>query len=460
MMWERIVFLSFFAELCLAQQGALADIRARQMQAREAIANPIAAVMDLDKRQDATNAPGVLITVLFPEVPTGAPTGVAVPIEVTITGTALAATDIPSGFQTPTDVATLPAATETPAVASTPTDTTTQAPTTTNTPSTQPTTSDTTSISSTPTQSPNTASSTLSTTRSSSATSRSSTASRSSSASNSATAAASTNNHHDSLSPGAVAGIVIGVVAFVAALALMFLFLMRPSKRKSNRVSSPVYPEEAYLYDPPMTAAGGAGAPPMAMAAMGRGAEDSETRSLHAQSFGRPASRPPTPNHGETAGLLAGAAAGGAVAAGAAARSRRGTMSNQGSPMLRPQMGAGGYAQVRGQDDDVNDLGNMNPFRDGEYRDQDEVNTAYAGPSHAGPSGTTAWPMNPAAPSGLGTPPTSSAGPAPVNTQAAAVSRMDSVESRSQTPGSMYRQPDGSSDAMRNARRAWGMDDQ
>jgi hypothetical protein len=225
------------------------------------------------------------------------------------------------------------------------------------------------------------------------------------------------------------------VVAFIAGLVLLFLFLMRPSKRKSMRISSPVYPEEAYLYDPPMSSVGGAGGIPL----------QDDTRSIKAQSFGRPLTRPGTPNGGETQGLLAGAAAGGALGAGAAARSRRGTMSGANSPNLKPVMGGNGYAPVDTRD--ITDLSHSNPFRD--------EDTAYRGSTDAGPSGGAAWPMNPQAPSGLGTPPQSSAGPS----NSAVPAHLDPVESRSQTPGSMYRNEAGYNPAMREARRAWGMDD-
>jgi len=167
---------------------------------------------------------------------------------------------------------------------------------------------------------------------------------------------------------------------------------------------------------------------------------DADTRSIRAQSFGRPG----TPNMAETErqGLLAGAAAGGgALGAGAAARSRRGTMSGNASPALRPA-GGNGYAPVDTRD--ITEMSAGNPFADQE--------TEYNRGGNA-PVGGAAWPMNPRAPSGLGTPPASRGGPAE------AMERLDPVESRSQTPGSMYRDnPGPSSNAMREARRAWGMD--
>jgi hypothetical protein len=215
----------------------------------------------------------------------------------------------------------------------------------------------------------------------------------------------------------------------------MFLFLMRPSKRKSMRGPSPVYPEEAYLYDPPMSGGNGT---EMAL-------RDARPESIRAQSFGRDMSRPATPNT-ETQGLLAGAAAGGAVAAGAAARERRGTMSGANSPALRPVRGGNGYAAV--DDRDITEMGAGTLYHD--------QHTGYRGSTDGGPS---VWPMNPTAPSGLGTPPASRAGPV-ANVQA--MEATDPIDSRGATPNSMYRDNPGaagtSSNAMREARRAWGME--
>ena len=117
-------------------------------------------------------------------------------------------------------------------------------------------------------------------------------------------------------------------------------------------------------------------------------------------------------------------------------------MSGNASPALRPA-GGNGYAPVDTRD--ITEMGG-NPFADQDtaYRPSTEVPPAAAGGQ---------WPMNPRAPSGLGTPPASRGGPAE------AMDRLDPVESRSQTPGSMYRDnPGPSSNAMREARRAWGMD--
>lgn len=394
----------------------------------------------MEKRQIDAALADIFVTVLFPEVPTGAPTGIAVPIEVTVTGT-LNAADVPSGFQTPTELATLPAntvvPTETAAVTQTPTAATTETPSSTQ--QTSQTTASTQSTESTQsTQSTQSTPSTLSTT----ATSRASTTASRTTSNVSGTAGAASASatgviipHHDSLSAGATAGIVIGVVAFVAFLAILFLFLMRPSKRKKMRGHSPVYPEEAYLYDPPMSGANGTE----------RALRDARPESIRAQSFGRELSRPATPNT-ETQGLLAGAAAGGAVAAGAAARERRGTMSGHNSPALRPVRGGTGYAVVN--DRDITEMGAGTAFHD-----QD---TGYRSSADAGPS---AWPTNPNAPSGLGTPPASRGGPV-ANSQP--MEALDPIDSRGATPNSMYRDNPGtagtSSNAMRDVRRVWGME--
>ena len=178
-------------------------------------------------------------------------------------------------------------------------------------------------------------------------------------------------------------------------------------------------------------------------AVLAKGAGDGDERSIRAQSFGRPV----TPNFaggvgGQTPDTERQSLLG---ASGAAARSRRGTLtgnnaapgSGANSPALRPVMGGGGYAAVPMDSRDISELGG-NPFIDSHeagYRDAPSSAAVAAGARSGG-------------------------GPAE------ALERLDPVESRSQTPGSMYRDHNsgaagagaGSSNAMREARRAWGMD--
>ncbi|KIW03928.1 hypothetical protein, variant [Verruconis gallopava] len=503
-MWQKAAFLAFFADLCLAQRGAILDFHARRWSALAAFAsestvrsgdNEIPSpqslhtsssdntlnTFDLRSAQDEALPDGVFTTVLYPSVPTEAPTGVMVPTVITYTGNFDSAV-VPTGYilETPAVPAPTPGGSAGPQTEFPTQPVPTQAPTEGPSIGTFPRPSDqshggvptssmgsskmsarpnshsaspTSTLSSTHSSTHSTSSGLSTSTSSSSRTSSSSSASASgtnlSTSKNGANTQGPDRNPH--LSQGAVAGIAVGAVAFTVMLAGVFLLLLRRRTRPKTPDSPTIYPQEAYLYDPPIT-------PPPS----GPGAAGAEAP--------RNVPRPPTPEMGmtERSGLLAGAGA--VAAAGAAARSRRGTMSGNNSPALRPT-GTNGYTPVETRD--ITELSADNPFMD---------------PPNAfqGIGNPQAWPLNPNAPSGLGTPPGSAAGPRNVT---AAAADTDPVESRSQTPGSMYRDnpgrpsiagvgspryerrissnainsgvtgPTGYNPAMQEARRAWGMED-
>jgi outer membrane biosynthesis protein TonB len=530
-MWEKAVFLIFFADLCLAQRGALLDLHGKRRvflrtRNRPDVTparrpdTPLAAIGGLDRAASSLTsieqvenfnlAPShtshtsekdpnethkilelrdpqdanVYTTVLFPSVPTEAPTGVIVPIFVTYTGIFDAAAAVPSGYNydPPSNLGQTAAESPTPQQPTAQTEQPTQKPTALPTQQTDKTTNQPTAPPSQrpsdkpdkpqPTQSgrPNTLSdrpsqSHLQSHAPSSTPNHSSShpvssqrpassapisSSRTSSSSTATGTGLDPNNNgaiqgpnqDPHLSKGAVAGIAGGVVGFTAALAGLFLLML--SRRKKEKVpdSPGIYPQEAYLYDPPITPPGeGPGGALMATHNIGRSATPEMVAT-------------------ENDGLLPEAAAG-AVAAGAAAQNRRGTMSGQNSP--RP--GFNGYAPVDTRE--VTELGGGNPFesRANEYRNSDTS------------SNRASWPLNPTAPNNLGI------------ANASSTSLAAGVESRSQTPGSMYRNNEssgpaiagvgsqryerristhgsgnllpsgGESDAMREARRAWVAED-
>jgi hypothetical protein len=256
------------------------------------------------------------------------------------------------------------------------------------------------------------------------------------------------------LSGGAIAGVTVGVVAVTAGLAALFLWLLSRRKREKVPDSPGIYPQEAYLYDPPIT--------PENEGPGGGGAGGAGGAAFAAHNINRSAT-PEMAAHESSPFLAGAAAAGGAMAAGAAARGRRGTMSGQNSP--RP--GFNGYAPVENRE--ITEAGAGNPFNDPANEYSRGVGAS---------DNPNVWPLNPNAPSGLGTPPGTAAGPS-------------GTQSGSQTPRSMYRDSDpggagpsiagvGSqryerrisantgtgnlapgeyNPAMREARRAWGLED-
>lgn len=236
------------------------------------------------------------------------------------------------------------------------------------------------------------------------------------------------------LSGGAIGGIVGGVVGGIALLAVLMIFLLNRRKKEKVPDSPGIYPQEAYLYDPPVT-------PPGATALGGP------------QNFDIPRSGTPEMTSNENSGLLAGEGAAGALAVGAAARNRRGNE----TPEQRP--GFSGYAPVDDGDSHPSD-----PFNDpsNEYR------------RSVGAAG--AWPQNPSAPSGLGTPPGSSAGPSGTQTPRSyrdipPISLTPDVAPQIAGVGSQKYErrisggptgnlaPGSYNPAMQQARRAWGMDE-
>ncbi|KAF2436632.1 hypothetical protein EJ08DRAFT_644960 [Tothia fuscella] len=480
-MWEKAAFLSFFVNLCLAQRAAIADIRERQtgniptpsfppvvidglpanlaesleslVQTLDPATTQTLVVMDLVPKaalpQQFTPgvdslAPNVFTSVLFPDVPTAAPTGVVVPIVYTYTGT-FEPSLVPSGFSfvAPTLASTASIASGFSTVISVPTNRPSFSPSMpfssmmTTIPSSRPTSSTTSSRSST-TSSTSSTSSTTSTTSSQSSTSSTSNTSSSQTAAPTNDQSKATDPPHPTtpLSGRAIAGIVAGVLCGFILFAALVVFLLQ--RRKAHPApDNQVYPEEAYLYDPPITPPPGAGAP-------------SDVEMAHS---GSPAERD---------GLLTGAAMGvggmgAAGAAGAAARDRR----NRGVTLADPGPMAGpsrwdGYSPVESRD--VTD-GARDPFSDPALEYQREIGQA---------PNSNRWPLNPQAESGLGSPPQSSAGPSsaagPLNFAGGPSNYAAGPSDYAAGPSNHAAGPSSSGGAgvvspqMREVRRAWGWD--
>jgi len=125
--------------------------------------------------------------------------------------------------------------------------------------------------------------------------------------SSSSTSPAGTFTRTTRLSGGAIAGIVVGAAVALAALAALLLWLLRRRTHQPLAQSPRVYPEEAYLYDPPMSQPRPRPSVPVMDAAAAIGANRSTAPVFHYQ-------QDMTDAQAEREGLL-----GGGVDAGAAA---------------------------------------------------------------------------------------------------------------------------------------------
>ncbi|KAE9965269.1 hypothetical protein EG328_009839 [Venturia inaequalis] len=438
-MWEKRAFLAYFVALCTAQREAMADLRARQALPsvsgrNQLVDTPVPEFEVLAPREPqitpaASNSTlDVFTTVLYPSVPTAAPTANVVPIVVTYTGT-LVPSEVPGGFQwtttptsepgtsaptssqnipnvvnTPTEIEILPAVVVIPSSMTMSTSISTSTPMSIPTStmishsfsianplnmitSTRSSTSSTTSsISSTP------SSSYSSTTSSSSITSVSTTASNTLSAVPTGMGLSKTHDAQEThkLSSGSIAGVVIGAVGGAAIFIALALFLWSRNRRSKQPASPGIYPEEAYLYDPPMT-------PP-------RG----PTQGVNGGDIGRALS--PEGPGAERDSIMTMAAGGIGAAAAAAGGGGDGYEA-------RPPQQWNGYSPVLSQDmtewNSTTPIAGPSfthagpstgdPFADPRY-DFGSAAAAGAGASAAA-SSNSHWPLNPNADSGLGTPP-------------------------------------------------------
>ncbi|QDS67875.1 hypothetical protein FKW77_007967 [Venturia effusa] len=411
----------------------------------------------------ADGAANVFTTVLYPSVPTEAPTANVVPIFITYTGT-LVPTEVPGGFQwsSPASVpATIAPTTpqNTPTVVNWPTASrimpaivhtsmampTNMLPSSMSMPSSWPTslpipTSFWTSWSSSMTSSSSltsssTSSSTVSTpssTSSSSTTMNSSTLSTSTTASNTLPAdptGTGLSNMDEAqethrLSTGSIAGVVIGVVGAVILFVALAIFLWSRI-RGSKRPESPgVYPEEAYLYDPPITPPRGPGS----------GGNDGD--------IGRALS-PARPGE-EREGLITGATvAAGGIGAAAARRGRSGSEARSSqqrqrySPIESQEMAERNFTVplAGSSHTQPGPSTNQDPFADPRY----EVGPGTAGAAAAAAASSSSdWPLDPDADAGLGSPPrTASTRPPTRQPTRLSTGRPSTSRSRAATPSTI-----------------------
>jgi hypothetical protein len=312
---------------------------------------------------------GVFTSVLFPDVPTAAPTGVIVPTIYTYTGS-FDPSLVPSGysFVTPPMTETKP----------------TNMPTSklsmshlmssmSSMPSMRPSS---TLVSSTTSKSSTTSSKTSSTSTTSLTTSSVSStfsASKSSSTSSSATNGQANRptdppQRTGKLSDRAVAGIVAGLLCGLILLAALIFALFQRKRSRRTPDSPGIYPQEAYLYDPPIT-------PPPGVS--GPGGSSGRSSDI-------PRGASPEMTGAESVGLL-GAAAVGAGTTGSASNSPR---RSRGIALADPGPTAGpsrwnGYSPV--DSTDIVDGHRSDPFSDSQYSYHDDAEA---------PGPHDSWPLN------------------------------------------------------------------
>ncbi|TID16463.1 hypothetical protein E6O75_ATG11581 [Venturia nashicola] len=429
-MLAKKVFLAHFAGLCSAQREAMRYLRARQaplsLGGHDQLMDTPVPEFDLLAPREPQITPAVsndgsnvFTTVLYPSVPTAAPTANLVPIFVTYTGT-LVASEVPVGFQwtapasepgtsaptasqniptvidTPSMKTILPAVILTPSLTLPTSEPTMSIPTNIMTSNSFSTTNLSSVITSTSSSTGSTTSSTSPTppTPSSLITSSSSTTSTLTTASNTLSGVptgvglSKSNGAKEThkLSSGSIAGVIVGVISGAILFIALALFLWSRNKRSKRPESPGVYPEEAYLYDPPMT-------PPAGPDPGGNGGDIGL-----AFSSGEPGA--------DREGLITGAvvpAGGTGGSSGAAATGRAGAES-------RPPQQWNGYSPIVSQD--MAEFANptarsiftqagpssANPFTDPKY----ELGVGTTGEAA---SSDSHWPLNPNADSGLATPP-------------------------------------------------------
>lgn len=206
-------------------------------------------------------------------------------------------------------------------------------------------------------------------------------------------------------------------------------------RRQTKVPDSPgIYPQEAYLYDPPITP------PPASRAGPPNG------------NMGMQRSATPELPGGENDGLLLNTAVGGVSAAGAGAAAAAARDRDGPGPITRPPARWNGYSPV--DNTDIVEVGdNGNPFNDppppvlrgNPFADQGE---GYR--QAIGRGGDDRWPLNPSADSGLGTPPGTASGAA---ARPSDVGEGPSIQGVGSQQYERHLSPQ-----MREVRRAWGWD--